>query len=95
MKEWKSKYHPATRLRGHLEQRGLWDEGREEDLRKRMNQEILDAMQRARGELKPHPDYLFEDVYDNLPPRLEQQRQEMWEMVNKYPEHYPLNKHES
>lgn len=95
VEEWKTRYHPVTRLRGYLEQRGFWDEGREEELRERVMQEIHEAIQHARGELRPHPDYLFKDVYDHLPPRLERQRQEMWAVVNKYPEHYPLKKHES
>jgi len=54
-------------------------------------------MQVARAEKKPHLDHLFSDVYDQLPPRLEKQRQEMWEMISKYPDHYkPLvDKYES
>ena len=52
-------------------------------------------MQRARAEPKPHIDNLFTDVYDELPPRLEKQRREMWEVVKKYKQHYPADLHES
>lgn len=53
------------------------------------------SLQRARKEPKPCVDELFNDVYDQLPPRLLRQRQQMWEVVNKYKEHYPLSDYES
>ena len=53
------------------------------------------ALQRAENELKPNVDELFNDVYDKLPPRLQRQRKQMWEVVNKYKEHYPLDIHKT
>ena len=55
------------------------------------------ALQKARGEKKTSVQELFTDVYDRLPQRLEKQKTEMWEMVNKYKEHYKpiLDRHES
>lgn len=60
----------------------------EEELKQKAKSEVKRAMQVARAEKKPHPDELFTDVYDELPPRLEKQREEMWALVNKYKEHY-------
>ena len=51
-------------------------------------------MQRARSEPKPSINEMFEDVYDQLPKRLQDQREEMWEVVNKHKKHYPLENHE-
>ena len=51
-------------------------------------------MQKARAEHKPHLDHMFTDVYDQVTPRLEKQRKEMWQVVNKYKEHYPVDLHE-
>ncbi len=57
-------------------------------------EEVKRSMQRARSELKPSVDELFQDVYDKLPQRLQAQQKKMWEVVNKYKEHYPLDNHE-
>lgn len=56
---------------------------------------VKKSMQRARAELKPNINLMFEDVYDKLPRRLQQQKEKMREMVSKYKEHYPLDRHES
>ena len=66
-------------------------------LRKKASSEVRTALQRARGEKKASVEELFTDVYDRLPPRLEKQKAEMWEIINKYKEHYQpmLNRHES
>lgn len=68
---------------------------KEDELLKRVAAEVRSSMQKARAKPKPHIDHLFTDVYDKLPPRLEKQRQEMWEVVNKYKQHYPADLHES
>lgn len=94
VKQWET-CHPTLRLRGYLHQRGLWDEEKEAALRGRAQKEIREAMQRARHELKPHLDNLFSHVYDQLPPRLEAQRRELWDLVNKYSKHYPVKHYES
>ena len=66
----------------------------EEEFKKNVKSEIKRAMQAARVEKKPHPDEVFTDVYDKLPPRLEKQREEMWALMNKYKDHYsPVLKH--
>ena len=67
------------------------------ELKQKASSDIKEAMQRARGEKKASLDEGFTDVYDEMPPRLKKQRAEMWEMINKYKEHYQplLNRHES
>ena len=47
----------------------------------------------ARNEKKPSLKYVFSDVYDILPLRLEKQQREMQAMIEKYPDHYPTKLH--
>ena len=95
VKRWDKEYNPVTRLRSYLEGRGLWDKEKDEELSRRLEAEIKNSMSRATKELKPNIDEMFKDVYDRLPPRLESQRRELWEHLEKYKEHYPnLDSHE-
>ena len=59
--------------------------------------EVRTSLQKARGEKKTSVEEMFTDVYDRLPPRLEKQRAEMWEVLGKYKKHYQpiLDRHES
>ena len=43
---------------------------------------------------KPNPEEMFTDVYDNIPPHLEQQMKQMKEHVLQHKEHYPLERYE-
>ena len=52
--------------------------------------QVLDAFNAAEKRLKPNPELLFTDVYDEMPKRLKHQLNEMKEHVRKYEEHYPL-----
>ncbi len=67
----------------------------EEELIKNAVDKVKKSMQRARAEPKPNIDLMFEDVYDELPLRLQQQKAKMKEIVNKYKDQYPLDRHES
>ena len=67
----------------------------EDELRKKAEEEVKSSMQRARNERKPPVNEMFEDVYDKLPKRLQDQRKQMWEVVNKYKEHYPVEIHDN
>ena len=52
------------------------------------------SRQRASEVKKPPIDEMFNDVYDQLPSRLQQQRKELWEHIKRHEKHYPLDKHE-
>ena len=68
---------------------------KEAELLKSAAGEVKRSMQKARADLKPPIDDLFNDVFDKLPPRLEKQREEMWRMVKKYKKYYPADLYES
>ena len=52
-------------------------------------------MQRARKVKLPPMEYLFTDVFDEMPQRLQQQWDQLKEHLAKYRQHYPVDKHDS
>jgi 2-oxoisovalerate dehydrogenase E1 component alpha subunit len=70
---WEKK-DPMSRLRGYLKYRGLWSEGWEKELGEKYNQEITDALARADQKHAPAIDTLFDDVYEEQPWNLREQR---------------------
>jgi 2-oxoisovalerate dehydrogenase E1 component alpha subunit len=68
------KRDPLNRLRNYLKFRGLHDEGHEKQLDERFNQEITDAMATADQKHAPPIESLFDDVYEELPWHLREQR---------------------
>lgn len=71
---WEKK-DPINRLRGFLKHRGLWTENLDTELIEKYNQEITDAL--GRCDLKPAPpiETVFDDVYEELPWNLREQRE--------------------
>lgn len=56
--------------------------------------QVLESFQKAEKRLKPNPEYMFTDVYKEMPEHLEKQLQEMKQHVRNYKEHYPLENFE-
>lgn len=52
---------------------------------------VMEAFEKAEKRLKPHPDLLFSDVYEEMTPNLNKQKEAMWRHVQQYKEHYPLD----
>ncbi len=76
---------PIERLIHHLTKIGEWSDQQQQDLVQRCEQEMLAAYKEAEshgtladGSQAP-PETIFDDVYHQLPPHLEQQRQELCE----------------
>ncbi len=69
------KRDPLNRLRNYLRHRGLYDETAEKNNTERVNQAITDALA-AVDHIPPPPiDSIFEDVYEDLPWNLREQRE--------------------
>jgi TPP-dependent pyruvate/acetoin dehydrogenase alpha subunit len=64
-------------LRLHLSSHGLWDDNKESDLRDALGREIDAAVDRALAEPPPPVSSLFEDVYSDVPPHLQRQREDL------------------
>jgi 2-oxoisovalerate dehydrogenase E1 component alpha subunit len=70
---WEKK-DPINRLRAYLKTRGLWTEAWEKELSERYNQDITDALAAADHKAAPAIDTMFDDVYEELPWHLREQR---------------------
>lgn len=71
--EWEIK-DPVKRLRGYLKTRGLWTEEGEKAVVDKYNETISAALKAAESLAEPPLDSLFEDVYEELPWNLVEQR---------------------
>jgi pyruvate dehydrogenase E1 component alpha subunit len=75
VEEWKRK-DPIIRLLKYLEQQGYWSSSEQEALEERLTQEILDAVAEAEKIGPPPVESLFEDVYSEMLPNLQEQKAE-------------------
>lgn len=83
---------PIERYEKYLTSRGLLTEDRTKKLRTDAKNAVRDALKNAVGVVFPPVDSLFEDVYENLPPNLIEQREQLREHLRKYPDDYELEK---
>ena len=89
IEEWRTSAHPIPRFRAFLEERKLWDEEKETKLRDEARKQVLKSMMASEEKDKPEVlSNLFKDVYDEVPPNLLEQKQELERMMKLYPKHY-------
>jgi pyruvate dehydrogenase E1 component alpha subunit len=74
---------PLDRMAGYLDAEGLLTETREDAIEARVEQRIDAAITNAEA-IESDPDAIFEHVYAELPDRLEQQREELRDLREKY-----------
>ncbi|GLV59662.1 pyruvate dehydrogenase (acetyl-transferring) E1 component subunit alpha [Dictyobacter sp. S3.2.2.5] len=79
--EWKDQRDPITRLRVCLEHLNLWDADKQGALEEELREYIARSVTTALTEPIPPPESMFEQVYAQPTPILEQQRQEMLESL--------------
>ncbi len=80
---------PLARLRGYMRHRGLWAEAWETEISERYNQQITDALAAADKKAPPAVETLFDDVYEELPWHLREQRAYlMTQARSKNPHHH-------
>jgi len=92
---WKKRDNPLTRLRIYMEARGWWDKDKETQYQQQQRKRVLDAIKASETTKKPPIDDLFTDVYDIIPPHLQQQRKQLLEHIAKYPKEYSTDHYES
>ncbi len=68
---------PIKRLRLYLENRGLWDDRKEEQLQEHIKRELDKAIEIAKKTPPPHIETLIRDVYSSVPSSLEEQLTEL------------------
>lgn len=86
--------NPITRLRRYMEVQGYWTQEQETELKAHTKKEVMDTFKRSEKKKKPAVEEMFTDVYDELPPNLVKQRDELIRLVNEYPEYYNADDHE-
>lgn len=72
--------------------RGLVTKDRAKELRTQAKNDVRDALKNATGELLPPIDYMFDDVYEELPNHLKEQKEDLRKHLRKYPKEYSLEK---
>ncbi len=70
---------PLLRMRRFLERRGLWDEARDEAVRAEIDAEFERAAKEAEAAGKVPVEWMFDDVFAELPPHLAEQRRELFD----------------
>lgn len=91
VRNWTQKDHPITRMRKYMELNGWWDEEKEKDWKESSKRKVMEAFVSAEKQNKPDIRNIFEDVYDQMTPRLERQYQELMTHVANYRDQYPTN----
>lgn len=88
VEEWKVKACPVARFRAFIEKQGWWDEEQEREASAIERTTVMEAI--AAAETKPYPavSSMFDDVYSDVPPHLEEQRKGMLEHIGRHPDHY-------
>lgn len=75
VEQWKAKC-PIARFEKYLMHKGLLDQATIDRIGEECEQHVLDARQRFRQRAKPMPREVFDLMYEQLPPQLEQQKRE-------------------
>jgi 2-oxoisovalerate dehydrogenase E1 component alpha subunit len=88
VEDWKRRDNPIIRLRKWMENEGIWSEEKEKEARVRLKRDILQAFKDAEMEKKPPLRTMFEDVYEDLTPDLQQQMAELKSLLDRYPDEY-------
>lgn len=73
---WRQK-DPILRLQKYLSERGYWTAEEQKTLEDRLNQEILNAVEIAEKAGPPPVETLFDDVYSQILPQLQEQKEEL------------------
>ncbi|KAI7883149.1 Dehydrogenase, E1 component [Lichtheimia hyalospora FSU 10163] len=87
--------NPVTRLRRYLENKQWWTQEEEDQWRKEVRSSLMKSFSAAEKRKKPAVDALFTDVYDELPSNLRDQKQELQDLMKKYPEYYDTSDYAS
>ncbi|KAM3960070.1 branched chain keto acid dehydrogenase E1 subunit alpha [Aphomia sociella] len=95
IEKWTKDESPVQKFRLYLEQKGLWDDETDKKWIKECRNRVVRTMQEAEKKKQPHWKVMLEDVYYDMPPRIQKQMQQMEEHLKKYQEHYPMNSFQS
>ena len=72
-----AEWDPIDRMRGYLDYRGWWDDDRDASLRRRLKEEMDEAIAEAEAMPRPDPSDQFDHVFASPTWMLERQREEL------------------
>ena len=82
-------HDPILRMKNWMLAQDWWDETQEVALYEQLRESVLAAVKVAEKVAKPSIESLVTDVYDQTPPLLQAQLEELKEHIKKYPQAYP------
>ncbi|VVT53813.1 uncharacterized protein SAPINGB_P003763 [Magnusiomyces paraingens] len=91
VEDWKRKDNPVVRFRKWLELKNWWNEDEEAKLKVELKKSVLKEFSAGEKTLKPQIRNIFDDMYDTLPETLIEQRRELGEILDTYPDHFDLS----
>lgn len=71
-----------------MESIGLWHDNEEKLMRKREREEVIRCLLIAEKRDKPLLSTMFSDIYEEKPPHILKQEQDLLKHVSKYPDYY-------
>lgn len=90
VEDWKRRDNPITRLRKWMEGKGIWDEGKEKELRSDARKSVLEAYRKAEKEKKPPLASMMEDVYEGLTEEQREQSAKLADVIERYSNEYDV-----
>ncbi|KAL1594488.1 hypothetical protein SLS60_010248 [Paraconiothyrium brasiliense] len=94
VEDWKRRDNPITRLRKWMEERDLWNEDKERELRSQLRKDVLAAFDRGEKKKKPKIRHAFDDVWENITDEQRAHIQELKDIVTRYPKEYDVSQYE-
>ncbi|KAJ6222977.1 hypothetical protein RDWZM_001522 [Blomia tropicalis] len=95
VRNWDQNDHPISRLRKYMERKMWWNEEEEKQWKAEAKKKVMTAFMSAEKMQKPNYMELFNDVYDEQPPILEEQAAELVEHLKQYKDNYPIGSFKS
>jgi len=83
---WKEQDNPILRMRNYLKLQGWYTDEEEQELRDLSRQQVLEALVAAEKIAPLSPDEMFDDVYDELPLHLQEQKEEVQAFRERFPD---------
>jgi len=91
---WKRRDNPITRLRKWMENKGMWNEEKEQQMQRKIKADVLAAFNKAENEKKPPIRTMWEDVYEEITEEQQEQIDNLKEILQKYPGEYDVESYE-
>lgn len=83
-------HDPILRMKNWMLAQGWWNEAQETELFEQLRDDVLAAVKVSEKIDKPPVEDLITDVYDQAPPLLQSQFEQLKEHIKKYPDAYPF-----